>query len=189
MRRSVSGVDYLRWRDDMRRAIDGYLPRIQAIFARFGQLEPDTVTDEADPVALRKAREADPPLPPSLLELYASIREASFEHLHNAYFIHSLDWVLDSLHRSDIPAWAPEVTTERLAVFASDGGGRTFAVGYRSGTVFRLPVGGVVDQVYEGSIDAIGPGGIAKDIPDFLDRLLRIAEAFSDEDYQEHLIM
>lgn len=185
----MSGVDYLRWRDDMRQVIDGYLPRIQAVFARFRQLEPDTVTDEGDPAALRKAEEADPPLPRSLLELYASIREASFEHLCNAYFIHSLAWILDSLHRSDIPAWAPEATDERLAVFASDGGGRLFAVGYTSGTVFRLPVGAVANQVYAGSIDSIGPGEIAKDLADFLDRLLRLARAFSDEDYDERLVL
>ncbi|WP_409181372.1 hypothetical protein F9C11_33565 [Amycolatopsis sp. VS8301801F10] len=183
-------MDYLQWREDMREAIDGYLPRIQAIFARLGQLEPDTVTDEVDSVALSKAEEAD--LPRALLELYASIGEASFAHLHNAYFIHPLALVLESLHRPDIPAWAPEVTDERLAVFASDGGGRMFAVGYRSGTVFRLPVGGVVDQVYDGSIDAIGPGEIAKDVPEFLDRLLRIARSFAEEreeDEVESLIM
>ncbi|MGV9296419.1 hypothetical protein [Amycolatopsis sp. NPDC003676] len=174
-------MDYLPWRDDMRQAIDGYMPRIQAVFARFGQLEPDTVSDEVDSVALTKAEEVDPPLPRALLELYASIREASFEHLHNAYFIHSLDLVLDGLHRSGIPAWAPEVTDERLAVFASDGGGRMFAVGYRTGTVFRLPVGAVVEKVYDGSIDSIGPGEIAKDLPEFLDRLLGIAQAFADE--------
>ncbi|WP_116203739.1 SMI1/KNR4 family protein [Amycolatopsis circi] len=178
-------MDYLQWRDEMRQAIDGYMPRIQAIFARFGELEPDTVSDEVDSVALRKAEEVDPPLPRALLELYASIREASFAHLHNAYFIHSLDLVLNSLHRSDIPAWAPEVTDERLVVFASDGGGRMFAVGYRSGTVFRLPVGAVVDQVYDGSIDSIGPGEIAKDVPDFLTRLVGIAQDFSEEDDED----
>ncbi|MFC5113851.1 hypothetical protein ACFPN7_07865 [Amycolatopsis halotolerans] len=185
MHRSVCGVDYLQWRDDMRQAIDGYMPRIQAIFARLGQLEPDTVSDEVDSVALTKAEEADPPLPWALLELYTSIREASFAHLHNAYFIHSLDLVLDGLHRSGIPVWAPEVTDERLAVFASNGGGRMFAVGYRSGTVYRLPVGAVVDKVYDGSIDSIGPGEIAKDIPEFLDRLLRIAQAFREEDDED----
>ncbi|MBN9739684.1 hypothetical protein DMP23_00970 [Amycolatopsis sp. A1MSW2902] len=171
-------MDYRQWCEDMRQAIERYMSRMQAIFRRI-QLEPDTVTEEVDEAALRKAAEFG--LPPSLLELYASIREASFANLHNAYFIHSLAWVLDSLHRPDIPAWAPEATDERLAVFASDGGGRTFAVGYRSGTVFRLPVGGVVDQVYDGSIDSIGPGEIAKDIPDFLARLLQIARAFGDE--------
>ncbi|ATY11462.1 hypothetical protein CU254_14070 [Amycolatopsis sp. AA4] len=72
------------------------------------------------------------------------------------------------MHRSDTLAWAPEVAAERLAVFASDGGGR-----------------GVANQVYDGSIESIRPGEIAKDIPDFLDRLLRIAQAFSSEDEEE----
>lgn len=173
----------------MRQAIDRYMPRIQAIFSML-QLEWDTVPDEVDPTALRRAEEFDPPLPRALLELYSSIREANLAHLHNAYFIHPLGSVLDSLDCDDIPAWAPEITSERLAVFASDGGGRMFAVGYRSGTVFRLPVGGVANQIYDGSIDAIGPGEIARDVPDFLTRLLRIAQAYADEpDDDESLVM
>lgn len=178
-------MDYRQWRDEMRQAIARYMPRIQAVFSKSFQLELDTVTDEIDSAALRKAEETEPPLPRTLLELYASIGEASLEHLHNAYFIRPLAWVLESLHRSDIPAWAPEVAAERLAVFASDGGGRLFAVGYDSEAVFRLPVGGVANQVYDRSIDAIGPGEVAADLPDFLAQLLRIAQAFGDEPRDE----
>ncbi|MGW7537174.1 hypothetical protein [Amycolatopsis sp. NPDC054798] len=48
-------------------------------------------------------------------------------------------------------------------MFASDGGGRVFAFGCDGEDV---SVGGVANQVYDGSIDAIGPGEVAADLPD-----------------------
>ncbi|MGW7537173.1 hypothetical protein [Amycolatopsis sp. NPDC054798] len=60
-------MDYRQWRDEMRQAIDRYLPRIQAVVGDLLRLEPDTVTDGPDSAALRRAEAADPPLPPPAL--------------------------------------------------------------------------------------------------------------------------
>lgn len=182
-------MDYRKWCAEMRQAIECYMRHLQAVYGDLLRLDPDTVTDEVDPAALARARKLDPPFPQSLVEFYAVISAVDLGQLYNGYFVHPLDRVLDSLRCDDIPAWVPGLTTERMVVFATDGGGRMFAAGFDTGTVFRLPVGGTANRVYEGSTDSIGPDAIAKDVPDFLTRMLLIAQTWTGGEADKSLLM
>ncbi|MFD2473648.1 hypothetical protein [Amycolatopsis silviterrae] len=179
-------MDYLEWREEVQGCIRRYRPRIEQIFSE-GYVTDQVAETGADGDLLRRAALSEPPVPASLREFYAVVAEVDLGCVPNGLYVRPLGFVLDGINLPDQPGWIPEVTEERVIAFAGNGGGRAFCVGCDSGKVYRVPVGEIVDSVYQGSLDSVGPGVVENSVSDFMCHVLEIARANIADDFDDDL--
>lgn len=119
-------------------------------------------------------------LPVDLVEFYTAVREVQLPDLNNGYFIHPVDFVLNSREHGT-PMYAPEIVDGRIYVFGSDGGGGLFAIPSSGSPVYLLSSGPVNENVYQ-SMGA-PPEEVSKDIEGFLYFLESTLKRVVDEYY------
>lgn len=179
-------MDYREWRKEIQACIDLYRLRIERIFYE-GYVTDRISETGSDSNLLRRAAFSEPPIPAGLREFYAVVAEVDLDCVPNGLYVRPLDSVLDGINLPNQPGWIPGVTKERVVSFSGNGGGRAFCVGCDSGKVYRVPVGEIVDSVYKGSIDSVGPGVIENSVSEFMRHVLEIARANIDDDFDEDL--
>lgn len=114
-------------------------------------------------------------LPDALVDFYSTVGEVSLPDVHNGYFIHPVQAVLDA--DETIPAHVEDGVGKEVVTFGSDGGGGLFCVAVPDGAVYHLPPGRVEDGVFYGGGDKSGV--VATDFAGFLARLLAVVREFA----------
>ncbi len=157
-------------------AVRAQLDQLEVVFEqRFGYPfdEGSNFVRDADQVFLAGGGQAA--FPPALAEFYAEIDEVSLPDINNGYFIHpanrlpvAADWGLPI--RVDVGSIGD------VATFGSDGGGGFFCMDRRSGWIYHLPPGQLVDGAYAGGLG--DPRMIAENLDVFLQRLLVVIQEF-----------
>jgi hypothetical protein len=161
---------------DWKTSVRAELDQLGRVFeGRFGYPFDETANFVSDADQGFKAGGSEPPLPPALALFYAEVGEASLPDIHNGYFIHpanripaSVDWGL--------PVRAEVDSIGDIVTFGSDGGGGYFCVARSDGSIYYLPPGQIVDGIYSGGLGE--PRKIARDLPEFLARLLAVVREF-----------
>lgn len=181
-------MDYRAWRNEIQSCISLYTPRIEKIFYE-GHVTDSVAKTGSNADLLRRAALSEPAVPDGLREFYTVVAEVNLDSVPNGLYVWPLEYVLDGINRPDLVGWLPGVTEERVISFAGNGGGRVFCVGCDSGKVYRAPVGGIVESVYQGSIDCMGPGVIENSVSEFMLHVLAIARANIADDFDDELSM
>ncbi|GIM94064.1 hypothetical protein [Paractinoplanes toevensis] len=126
----------------------------------------------------------DIPLPPALAAFYAEVGAVSLADVHNGYFIHPATQIPMSAE------WGRPVRAEvddigDVVTFGTDGSGGFFSLAPSDGSVYHLPAGELVAGIYRGGLG--DPVKVAKDFPEFLDRLLGVVREFTADGHTSGL--
>jgi len=157
-------------------AVRAQLTQLGAVFEqRFGYpLDEDSnFVSDADQETLAGVSEAA--FPPALAEFYAEVGEVSLPDINNGYFIHPADRLLVAADWG-LPVRVDVGEIGDVATFGSDGGGGFFCASRRSGVIYHLPPGELVDGVYSGGLG--GTRVVGENLESFLRRLLVVIREF-----------
>jgi hypothetical protein len=117
-----------------------------------------------------------------LSDLYSACDGIRMPDVHNGYFIYDLDRICSHYPDSD-PCRLLSDNNDEFAVLAigQDGGGNHFVLHRNEGYVLFLPIGPLYQGCYDGRHTKIRV--VARDIPDFLDKLIDDATAFVNDEH------
>ncbi|GIF25585.1 hypothetical protein BJ973_003863 [Actinoplanes tereljensis] len=119
---------------------------------------------------------SDTTLPPALAAFYAEVGAVSLPDVHNGYFIHPASRIPMSAEWG-LPVRAEVDDIGEVVTFGTDGSGGFFSLAPADGSVYHLPSGELLNGIYRGGLGA--PQRVAKDFPEFLDRLLAVLREFT----------
>ncbi len=159
------------WKDSATRMLNE-LPKLQLGYPLDDNVivKPDTSL-VARTVLMRRCKVPDE----SLVGFYEECDGISWPDVHNGYFLRQLNEIAGPL-QDGMPASISATAKKPILVIGSTGGGSLFAVDCLSSEVLILPLGKVVDGVYEDHSNAISV--VSKNVYGFAERLLEDLSAF-----------